>query len=137
MAMQYSRKVMEHFKSPKNMGEMKNPDAVGMVGNQRCGDVMKIYLMVGKKDGKDIIKDIKFQTYGCVSAIATTSVTTEMVKGKTLDEAYKLTRDDVAGKLGGLPPIKMHCSNLASEALQDAIDNYRKKTANNKNNEGE
>jgi len=127
MAMDYSRKVMEHFRHPHNMGEMKNPDAVGMVGNKVCGDVMKIYLKVAKKNGTEIIKDIKFQTYGCVSAIATTSITTELVKGKRLGDAYKIGRADAARALGGLPPIKMHCSNLASEALQAAIDKYRKK----------
>lgn len=132
MSMNYTRRVMEHFKHPQNMGEMKDADAVGLVGNKRCGDAMKIYLKIGKRKGKEVIKDIKFQTYGCVSAIATTSVTTQIAKGKTLDDAYKITRDDVTDSLGGLPPIKMHCSNLASEALQDAIDNYRKKTAKNK-----
>jgi nitrogen fixation NifU-like protein len=136
MSIMYSRKVMEHFRNPRNMGEMQDADAIGMVGNKLCGDVMKIYIKVGKSAGKEVIKDIKFQTYGCVSAIATTSMTTDLAKGKTLDEAMKITRDDVADALEGLPPLKMHCSNLASEALQKAIENYRKKTGKNKNVEG-
>ncbi|MCD6495911.1 MAG: iron-sulfur cluster assembly scaffold protein [Candidatus Aenigmarchaeota archaeon] len=134
MAMQYNEKVMEHFRHPRNMGVIENPDAVGFVGNKTCGDAMKIFLRVEKRNGKNIIKDIKFQTYGCVSAIATTSITTEMVKGKTLDEAYNIGRADAARELGGLPPIKMHCSNLASEAIQAAIDDYRKKHKNIKEN---
>ena len=132
MVLNYSEKVMEHFKNPHNMGEMKDADTVGIVGNKVCGDVMKIYLKIEKKKGKEVIKDITFQTYGCVSAIATTSATTDIAKGKTLDDAYRISRDDVAKSLDGLPPIKMHCSNLATEALQSAIDNYRKKSGTNK-----
>ncbi len=128
MTLNYSPKVMDHFRKPQNMGEIKNPDGVGQIGNKICGDVMKIYIRVGKKDGKDIIDDIKFQTFGCVSAIATTSMTTMLAKGKTLDDAKKITRDDVANALGGLPPIKIHCSNMASEALEAAINDYRKKS---------
>ncbi len=128
MSMNYSKKVMEHFKNPKNMGEMKDADGVGKVGNPVCGDVMHIYIKVGKKDGKEIIEDIKFQTFGCVSAIAVTSMTTLLAKGKTLEESLKIKRDDVASALDGLPPIKMHCSNLASEALEAAINDYMKKT---------
>jgi nitrogen fixation NifU-like protein len=127
MALGYSKEVMEHFKSPHNMGEMKDADSVGVVGNKICGDVMKIYLKVRKKNGKDVIEDINFQTYGCVSAIATTSMLTRLAKGKTLEDALKISRDDVAKALGGLPPIKMHCSNLATEALEAAIDDFRKK----------
>jgi nitrogen fixation protein NifU and related proteins len=129
MAMGYSKKVMDHFKSPKNMGVIKNPDGVGKVGNPVCGDVMQIFINVGKdkSGGKEIISDIKFQTFGCVSAIATTSMTTQLAKGMTLDKARKITRDQVAKSLGGLPPIKMHCSNLATEALGAAIDDYEKK----------
>lgn len=111
------------------MGEIKKADGVGKVGNPICGDVMWIYINVKKEDGEERIKDIKFQTFGCVSAIATSSMTTSLAKGKTLDEALKITRDDVAGGLKGLPPIKMHCSNLAAEALQAAIKDYRKKTS--------
>jgi nitrogen fixation NifU-like protein len=120
----YSKKVMEHFMNPKNMGEIEDADGVGEVGNPTCGDLMKIYIKV--KD--DIITDIKFQTFGCGAAIATSSMVTEMAKGKTLDEAINITRDDVASSLDGLPPIKMHCSNLASDALRAAVEDYRKKT---------
>jgi len=119
----YNEKVMEHFKNPRNVGELEHADGVGQVGNPVCGDVMKIFIKV--KNGK--ISDIKFKTYGCVSAIATTSMLTEMAKGKTLKEAKKITRDDVAEALGGLPPIKMHCSNLAADALRKAIEDYENK----------
>jgi len=119
----YNEKVMEHFKNPRNVGELEHADGVGQVGNPVCGDVMKIFIKV--KNGK--ISDIKFKTYGCVSAIATTSMLTEMAKGKTLKEAKKITRDDVAEALGGLPPIKMHCSNLAADALKKAIEDYENK----------
>ncbi|MFX1256369.1 MAG: Fe-S cluster assembly scaffold protein NifU [Promethearchaeota archaeon] len=119
----YSDKVMEHFKNPRNMGEMKDADAVGEVGNPVCGDLMYIYIKV---DG-DKIDDISFQTFGCGAAIATSSMVTEMAKGKTLDEAMEITRNDVADALDGLPPIKMHCSNLAADGLHDAIIKYREK----------
>jgi nitrogen fixation NifU-like protein len=119
----YTKKVMDHFRNPRNMGEIKDADGVGTVGNARCGDIMSIYIKV--KD--DRIIDIKFKTYGCTAAIASSSIATELVKGKTLDEAMKLTRDDVANELGGLPAIKMHCSNLAADALREAIKDYRKK----------
>ena len=119
----YSEKVMEHFKEPKNVGEIENPDGVGKIGNPVCGDVMWIYIKV--KDNR--IADIKFKTFGCVAAIATTSILTELAKGKTLEEAEKLTNKDVADSLGGLPPIKMHCSNLAADALKKAIEDYREK----------
>ena len=122
----YNKKVMKLFKNPKNMGEMKNPDAVGQVGNPHCGDIMKIYLKIKSDKGEEIIKDIKFQTMGCVAAIATSSITTEIAKGKTLNAAKKITNQDVAKKLGGLPPIKMHCSNLAADALKKAIENFEK-----------
>lgn len=118
---------MEHFKNPRNMGEMKNADAVGEYGNPTCGDLMTLYLKIKEKDGKEIIEDISFQTFGCAAAIATSSMITELAKGKTLDEALKITRDDVANSLGGLPPIKMHCSNLGTNALKLAVENYRKK----------
>jgi len=118
----YNEKVLEHFKNPRNMGEMKNPDAEAMVGNPTCGDVMKIMLKI--KENK--IKDIKFQTMGCAAAIASSSMLTELSKGKSLDEAEKITNNDVAEALGQLPPIKIHCSNLAADALKKAIDNFKK-----------
>jgi nitrogen fixation NifU-like protein len=113
---------MEHFKNPRNMGELEDADAVGEHGNPVCGDLMYIYIKVKN----DRIDDISFQTFGCAAAIATSSMITELAKGKTLDEAMRITRDDVAGALDGLPPIKLHCSNLAADALQDAIKKYRK-----------
>jgi len=119
----YSEKVLEHFKNPHNVGELKDADAEGTVGNPVCGDLMTMYIKV--KD--DRIEDIKFKTYGCGAAIATSSMTTEMAKGKTLDEAMEITRQSVADALDGLPPVKMHCSNLAADALHEAIKNYREK----------
>ncbi len=119
----YSDKVMEHFQNPRNVGEIEDADGVGTVGNPTCGDLMTIYIKV--KDDK--IEDIKFKTFGCGAAIATSSMVTEMAMGKTVDEALKITRNDVADKLEGLPPVKMHCSNLAADALHAAIDNYREK----------
>jgi nitrogen fixation NifU-like protein len=119
----YTEKVMKHFRNPKNMGSIKNADAVGRAGNPICGDVMKIYLKV--KDNK--IKDIKFETLGCPAAIATTSVLTTLVKGKTLQEAKKISWKKIVKSLGGLPPIKLHCANLATEALNNAIENYLNK----------
>lgn len=118
---------MEHFKNPRNMGEMKDADAVGEHGNPTCGDLMYIYIKVDKKNGNEIIKDISFQTFGCAAAIATSSMVTELAKGKTLQDASKISRDDVADSLDGLPPIKIHCSNLAADALKDAIKNYLEK----------
>jgi FeS cluster assembly scaffold protein NifU len=118
----YSEKVLDHFRNPRNVGTLDGDNvAIGRVGNPVCGDLMEIYIKV--KD--DVIEDITFKTFGCGSAIATSSMITEMAKGKTLDEALKLTRQDVADELQGLPPIKMHCSNLAADALHDAIKNYR------------
>ena len=119
----YTEKVMDHFRNPRNMGEIKDADGFGKVGNPTCGDVMAVYIKV--KDER--IVDIKFKTFGCTAAIATSSVLTEIVKGKTIDEALKITRDDVANELGGLPAIKMHCSNLAADALKEAIKDYRSK----------
>ncbi len=124
---QYSKKVIEHFEHPKNMGEIDNPSGVGMVGNPICGDIMKLFIKVGKKNNREVLEDIKFKTLGCAAAIATSSMITEMAKGKTLDEALKITRQDVASELEGLPPIKMHCSNLAADALHKAIEDYRNK----------
>lgn len=123
---QYSEKVLDHFRNPRNMGAIEKADGFGRVGNPVCGDLMDMYIKVKKDDnGKEIIEDIKFKTFGCGSAVATSSMITEMAKGLTLDEAYKITRQDVADELEGLPPIKMHCSNLAADALRAAIDNYR------------
>jgi len=127
----YTQKVLEHFTNPQNMGSMENPDGVGVAGNIACGDEMKIYIKVKKEGEKKsenaIIEDIKFETLGCAAAIATSSMVTELAKGKTLAEAKKITRKDVADSLGSLPPIKMHCSNLAAEALHKAIDDYLEK----------
>lgn len=119
----YSKNVLEHFRNPRNMGEMKNPDAEATVGNPTCGDVMKIMIKV--KDNK--IFDIKFQTMGCAAAIASSSMLTVLAKGKSLSEAKKISNEDVARALGELPPIKIHCSNLAADALKLAIENFRKK----------
>lgn len=126
--MQYSKKVLEHFTKPHNQGQMKNADGVGIVGNPVCGDLMKIYIRVQK----DIIKDAKFETLGCAAAIATSSMVTELAKNKTLGEAEKITRGDVAESLEGLPPLKMHCSNLAADALRKAIADYRSKKTRKK-----
>ena len=119
----YSEKVMDHFMNPRNMGEIKDADAVGTVGNPACGDVMRLYLKV--KDNK--IMDAKFKTFGCGAAIATSSMATEMIKDKTVDEATKITNEAVAEALDGLPPNKMHCSVLAQEAIEAAIKDYREK----------
>ncbi len=119
----YSKKVMEHFMNPRNVGVIENPDGYGKVGNPVCGDVMEIFIKV--KDEK--IKDIKFRTFGCGSAIATSSMVTELAKGKHIDEAVKITRGDVASELDGLPAQKMHCSNLAADALHEAIKDYKNK----------
>jgi nitrogen fixation NifU-like protein len=118
---------MEHFKNPRNMGEMKDADAVGEHGNPTCGDLMYIDIKVDEKNGKEVIKDISFQTFGCAAAIATSSMVTELAKGKSLEDASNISRDDVADSLDGLPPIKLHCSNLAADALKDAIKNYLEK----------
>lgn len=123
----YSKKVIEHFTRPKNQGIIKRPDGVGSVGNPVCGDMMKIYIKVKKAKEGEMISNIKFETLGCASAIATSSMVTELAKEKTLDEAMKISRNDVAEALDGLPPIKMHCSNLAADGLRAAIEDYRKK----------
>ena len=120
----YGEKVMDHFKNPRNVGEIEEPDGIGHVGNPICGDVMELYIKV--KD--DIIVDAKFKTFGCGAAIATSSMVTELVKGKSIKEALAISNRAVAEALGGLPPIKMHCSVLAQEALRSAIDDYLKKT---------
>jgi nitrogen fixation NifU-like protein len=120
----YSEKVMEHFRNPRNVGDMENPDGIGHVGNPVCGDIMELYIKV--KD--NTITDAKFKTFGCGAAIATSSMVTELVKGKSLEDALQISNRAVAEALGGLPPVKMHCSVLAEEALQSAIDDYLKKT---------
>jgi len=117
---QYSNKVMDHFKNPRNVGELENPDGVGHVGNPVCGDIMELYIKVN--DG--IIVDAKFKTFGCGAAIATSSIVTELVKGKDINEALKISNKAVAEALDGLPPLKMHCSVLAEEALKSAIEDY-------------
>jgi nitrogen fixation NifU-like protein len=120
----YSEKVMEHFMNPRNVGEIENPDGIGHVGNAVCGDIMELYIRV--EDG--IIVDAKFKTFGCGAAIATSSMVTELVKGKKVEEALKISNRAVAEALGGLPSIKMHCSVLAEEALKSAIDDYLNKS---------
>jgi nitrogen fixation NifU-like protein len=125
----YTDKVMDHFRNPRNVGSIENPDGYGKVGNPVCGDLMEIFIKVGKNDkDEEIIDDIKFRTFGCGSAVSTSSMVTEMAKGMKLDDAYNITRSDVAEELDGLPPIKMHCSNLAADALKAAINNYREGT---------
>ena len=127
MALEYSDKVREYFLHPKNMGEIKNASGVGKVGNPICGDVMVIYIKVEKKKEIEKIKDAKFKAFGCAAAIATSSMITELAKGKTLEEANKIGLRDVAESLGGLPNIKMHCSSMAEKALKGAIKNYEEK----------
>ena len=117
----YNDKVMDHFMNPRNVGEIENPSGVGEVGNAKCGDIMRITLDV---DDQNIIRDVKFRTFGCGAAIATSSMVTEMVIGKTLEEALKVTNDTVAEALDGLPAVKMHCSNLAADAVHEAIKDY-------------
>ncbi len=140
----YGDKVMDHFMHPRNVGEIKNADGVGQTGNPTCGDIMKIFLKIserpmanppssstseraGGQKREKYIEDVKFQTFGCGAAVATSSMVTEMVKGKNLDEAEKISNAAVAEALGGLPPVKMHCSNLAANALHEAIKDYRKR----------
>ena len=120
----YSKKVIDHFSNPRNVGEIENADGVGTVGNSKCGDIMRMYLKV---DDSGVITDCKFKTFGCGAAIATSSMATEMIKGKTLKEALKLTNKAVAEALDGLPPVKMHCSLLAEEAVKAAVEDYMKK----------
>jgi nitrogen fixation NifU-like protein len=121
--MEYTDKVLDHFKNPRNQGSIESPDGVGKLGNPACGDVMKIYISV--EDDK--IRDIKFETMGCAAAIAVSSAMTEIVKGKSLDEADKITKDEVVEYLGGLPRMKIHCSALGIDALKEAIKNYKNK----------
>ncbi len=123
---EYSQKVMDHFMNPRNVGEIENADGVGIVGNPVCGDIMKMYLKIED----NVIKDAKFKTFGCGAAVATSSMATELIIGKTLEEALDITNNTVAEALDGLPPVKMHCSNLAQQAVKAAIDDY--KTRNGK-----
>ena len=124
----YTEKVIRHFQTPHNYGKMENPDGIGKVGNIVCGDVMWLYIKVGKSDSKkEIIQDIKFETFGCVAAIATSSAITDMAKGKTLDAALKIDKAGIVKELGGLPPVKLHCSVLAADALAEAIYDYFQK----------
>ena len=127
----YSEKVMDHFQNPRNVGEIENADGIGTEGNPTCGDLMTIYIKVED----NIITDIKFKTFGCGAAIATSSMITEMAVGKTIEEALKISRNDVAEELEGLPPVKMHCSNLAADALRAAIADYKMKQAEKEQNE--
>ena len=127
-SLMYSKKVMDHFTNPRNVGVIESPDGFGKVGNPVCGDLMEMYIKVEN----DIITDIKFKTFGCGSAIATSSMVTELAIGKTIDEALEITRNDVADELDGLPPQKMHCSNLAADALHAAIEDYKKRRNNKK-----
>ena len=122
--MEYSDKVMDHFANPRNTGRIENPSGQGTVGNPTCGDLMTIYIDV---DDNDVIQDIKFETFGCGAAIATSSMITEMAIGMPIEDALKISRNDVADELDGLPPVKMHCSNLAADALRAAIDDYKQK----------
>jgi len=124
MSLDYTDKVLEYFRNPRNMGKIKDASGIGKVGNPVCGDVMWIYIKI--KDNR--ITDCKFETFGCVAAIATSSIMTELVKGKTVEQALNLTNKDVAKELGGLPPIKMHCSLLAEEGIRKAIEDYRRKS---------
>lgn len=119
--MEYTEQVMDHFMNPRNMGEMEDANGVGTVGNAKCGDIMRIYIKVEN----DVITDVSFKTFGCGAAIATSSKATELVKGKTIDEALQITNKAVMEALGGLPPVKVHCSVLAEEALHAAIQDYR------------
>ncbi len=124
----YSEKVMDHFFNPRNVGVIEYANAIGEVGNSRCGDIMKMYMTI--KD--NIIVDVKFQTFGCGAAVATSSMVTELIKGKSVEQALEITNKQVAEALDGLPPVKMHCSNLAESAVKAAIDDYKKKNDSNK-----
>jgi len=132
MSIDYSEKVIKHFFNPQNMGKMEDPDGVGMAGNIACGDEMTICIKVkgaaGDDRENDVVEDVRFETLGCAAAIATSSMVTELAKGKTIKEAKQISLKDVAGELGGLPPIKMHCSNMAADALHKAIEDYLQKS---------
>ena len=132
MSIDYSEKVIKHFFNPQNMGKIENPDGIGIAGNIACGDEMTISIGVKRAAGEDrendILEDVKFETLGCAAAIATSSMVTELAMGKTIKEAKQISLKDVAGELGGLPPIKMHCSNMAADALHKAIEDYLQKS---------
>jgi len=123
----YSDKVLDHFRSPHNYGKIEKADGIGKVGNVSCGDIMHLYIKVAKKGNKETIADVKFETFGCAAAIATSSVVTDLAKGKTLEQAMKIDNQDVVKALDGLPPIKVHCSLLAADALKEAIYDYFKR----------
>jgi nitrogen fixation protein NifU and related proteins len=127
MADLYSKEVMDHFNNPRNVGEIKDADGVGDTGNPTCGDVMRLYITVKEKDGEEYIEDVKFQTFGCGAAVASSSMVTELVKGKSLKDAEAISSKAVADALGGLPPAKLHCSNLGAKALHEAIKDYKAK----------
>ncbi len=127
MTLDYSKEVMKNFMNPKNLGEIKNADGIGKIGNPVCGDIIHVYIKVENKNGKEILKDIKFKTFGCAAAIATSSMVTQIAKGKTLKDAEKIKYEDVVKSLGGLPKIKVHCSIMAQEALKLAIKDYEKR----------
>lgn len=134
MQLKYSKKVMEHFMRPHNQGKLKNADSVVTVGNPKCGDLMRLYVKIGKNKQKgEFIKEVKFETLGCGAAIATSSMITDLAKGKSLEEAMKITKDDVTKELGGLPKMKIHCSVLADKALHKAINAYKEKGVKNQN----
>ncbi|PIP23514.1 MAG: iron-sulfur cluster assembly scaffold protein [Candidatus Nealsonbacteria bacterium CG_4_10_14_0_2_um_filter_38_17] len=123
----YSKKVIQHFLNPKHFGKMKNADGVGKVGNPRCGDEMWLYIKVGRKKDREIIKDIKFHTLGCAAAISTSDMISDMAKGKTFEDALKIGYKNISDELGNLPPVKIHCAQLAQQGLKAAIEDYRKK----------
>lgn len=131
----YSKKILENFHNPKHYGQIKNPDGIGRVGNIYCGDVMWLYLKIGKKNGKEYIRDVKFQTYGCLAAVASSNVLAESIRNKTIEQALKTDRKKIVNSLDGLPPLKIHCSVLAADALYEAIYDYlsknKKKIPNN------
>lgn len=127
MADLYSKEVMDHFNNPRNVGEIKDADGIGDTGNPTCGDVMRLYIKVGEKNGEEYIEDVKFQTFGCGAAVASSSMVTELVKGKSLKDAEEISAKAVADALGGLPPQKLHCSNLGAKALHEAIKDYKSK----------
>jgi len=130
MTLDYTKEVMKNFMNPKNLGEIKNADGIGKIGNPVCGDIMHVYIKVEKdKNGNETIKDIKFKTFGCAAAIATSSKITQLAKGKTLKDAEKIKYEDVVKSLGGLPKVKVHCSMMAQEALKLAIKDYEKKNS--------
>jgi len=131
--MEYSEEVMDNFKNPRNLGEIENADAIGKIGNPACGDIIWVYIKVGKNEaGEEILEDVKFKTFGCTAAIASSSMLTQLAKGKTLEQAKEVDKMDIAESLKGLPPVKMHCSSMASKALKKAIEEYTENKIQNK-----